>query len=216
MTDGELILIAGTLLVAALGASLAAARLRVPALLLFLGVGMAVGSDGAGWIDFNDYSLARRIGTIALALISLTLTLIWLLDNWMPLELAALILTIVWAAIAGVLALRGRTELKQMNPVEGVTPSDPLLEEMLQMYNDAPTPYLKLVDFRYGEPRDLAQRPFVVERRGQQPARLGKEPERALGVHDGALALLGARHQAAPPVARSSSMSSTDTCIAPR
>lgn len=51
-----------------------------------------------------------------LMLISLTLTLIWLLDNWMPLELAAFILTIVWAAIAGVLALRGRTELKQMNP----------------------------------------------------------------------------------------------------
>jgi raffinose/stachyose/melibiose transport system substrate-binding protein len=44
-------------------------------------------------------------------------------------------------------------ELKQMNPVEGVTPSDPLLEEMLGLYNEAPTPYLQLVDFRYGEPR---------------------------------------------------------------
>ena len=44
-------------------------------------------------------------------------------------------------------------ELKQMNPVEGVTPSDPLLEEMLQLYNESPTPYMQLVDFRYGEPR---------------------------------------------------------------
>src|SRR3954466_2655766 len=69
MPDGALILVAGALLVAALGASLAAARLSVPALLLFLGVGMAVGSDGAGWIQFADYSLARRVGTIALALI---------------------------------------------------------------------------------------------------------------------------------------------------
>ena len=43
-------------------------------------------------------------------------------------------------------------ELKQMNPVEGVTPSDPLLQEMSQLYNDSPTPYLLLVDFRYGEP----------------------------------------------------------------
>ena len=43
-------------------------------------------------------------------------------------------------------------ELKQMNPVEGVTPSDPLLQEMSQLSNDSPTPYLLLVDFRYGEP----------------------------------------------------------------
>src|SRR4051795_9087860 len=69
MSDGELILVVGALLVAALGASLAASRLRVPALLLFLGLGMAMGSDGAGWIHFDDYSLARRIGAIALALI---------------------------------------------------------------------------------------------------------------------------------------------------
>ena len=69
MSDGELILVVGALLVAALGASLAASRLRVPALLLFLGIGMAVGSDGAAWIQFDDYSLARRIGAIALALI---------------------------------------------------------------------------------------------------------------------------------------------------
>jgi uncharacterized membrane protein YqjE len=51
-----------------------------------------------------------------LMLISLTFTLIWLLDNWMPLPLAALILTIVWAAIAGVLALRGRDEFRRMTP----------------------------------------------------------------------------------------------------
>jgi potassium/hydrogen antiporter len=69
MSDGELILVVGLLLAAALGASLAASRLRVPALLLFLGLGMAVGSDGAGWIQFGDYALARRIGAIALALI---------------------------------------------------------------------------------------------------------------------------------------------------
>ena len=37
--------------------------------MLFLGVGMLVGSDGLGWLDFNDYALARRIGIIALALI---------------------------------------------------------------------------------------------------------------------------------------------------
>src|SRR4051812_50201001 len=30
---------------------------------------MAVGSDGAGWIEFDDYSLARHIGIAALVLI---------------------------------------------------------------------------------------------------------------------------------------------------
>jgi cell volume regulation protein A len=67
--DGELILIAGALLAAALATSLLAGRIRVPGLILFLGLGMAVGSDGTGWIDFNDYELARTIGVIALAII---------------------------------------------------------------------------------------------------------------------------------------------------
>src|SRR3954462_5437372 len=67
--DGQLILVAGALLAAGLLASLLAGRVRVPSLLLFLGVGMAIGSDGLGWIDFDDYELARTIGIVALALI---------------------------------------------------------------------------------------------------------------------------------------------------
>jgi uncharacterized membrane protein YqjE len=51
-----------------------------------------------------------------MALVFLSLALTFLLDNWMPLELAALITTLLWAAIAGVLALRGRKELKNSNP----------------------------------------------------------------------------------------------------
>src|SRR4051795_6977578 len=62
-------LIAGALLAVGLAASLAAPRLRVPGLVLFLGIGMAVGSEGLGWIDFEDYDLARSIGIVALALI---------------------------------------------------------------------------------------------------------------------------------------------------
>jgi cell volume regulation protein A len=67
--DGERILIVGALLSAGLLASLLASRVRVPGLVLFLGVGMAVGTDGAGWIDFDDYALARTVGIVALALI---------------------------------------------------------------------------------------------------------------------------------------------------
>ena len=64
-----MILIAGALMVAGLAASFAAERLRVPGLVLFLGLGMAIGSDGTGWINFSDYALARTIGIVALALI---------------------------------------------------------------------------------------------------------------------------------------------------
>jgi potassium/hydrogen antiporter len=69
MSDGELILVAAALLAAGIAASLLASRVRLPGLLLFLGVGMAIGTDGTGWIDFNDYELARTIGVVALALI---------------------------------------------------------------------------------------------------------------------------------------------------
>jgi cell volume regulation protein A len=66
---GELILIAAAMLAGGLGASLMARRLRLPSLLLFLGLGMAVGSEGTGWIHFDDYELARAVGVVALALI---------------------------------------------------------------------------------------------------------------------------------------------------
>src|SRR3954454_2414840 len=65
----EFILIGGALLLAAIGTSLVASRLRLPALLLFLAIGMVVGSDGTGWIQFSDYRLAGEVGTAALALI---------------------------------------------------------------------------------------------------------------------------------------------------
>jgi cell volume regulation protein A len=67
--EGVVILAAGGLLALGLVASLAAGRLRIPGLVLFLGVGMALGSDGLDAIAFSDYHLARTIGVIALALI---------------------------------------------------------------------------------------------------------------------------------------------------
>jgi cell volume regulation protein A len=73
VTDGEMILVAGALLAAGIAASLLAARVRLPGLLLFLALGMIIGSDGTSWIDFGsspeDYELARTIGIVALALI---------------------------------------------------------------------------------------------------------------------------------------------------
>lgn len=73
MTDGGLILVAGTLLAVGIAAALAAGRLRVPGLVLFLLLGMAMGSDGLGLIHFGsgsgDLELARSVGIVALLLI---------------------------------------------------------------------------------------------------------------------------------------------------
>ena len=51
-----------------------------------------------------------------LALIALTAVLIAALDTTMPLWLAALIVTVLWAAIGAVLAARGRKELQHAGP----------------------------------------------------------------------------------------------------
>ncbi len=69
MTDAQLILVAGGLLAAGIAAALIADRVRVPGLLLFLGLGMLVGSEGPIGVEFDDAELTRTLGTIGLVLI---------------------------------------------------------------------------------------------------------------------------------------------------
>jgi uncharacterized membrane protein YqjE len=64
---------------------------------------------GAGM--FGGAGLA---GFFTLFFVSLALT--YLLDNWLPVELAALIVALLWGIAAAVLALRGRQEIKEANP----------------------------------------------------------------------------------------------------
>ena len=64
------------------------------------GAGMLGGAGVAGL-------LTLILGSFALA---------YLLDNWMPVELAFLIVTVLWAIVGAVLAARGRKELKNANP----------------------------------------------------------------------------------------------------
>ena len=69
MDVGHLALGIGALLIAGIGASLLAGRLRLPGLVLVLGVGMAIGDDGLGWVHFGDAQAAQDGAVIALALI---------------------------------------------------------------------------------------------------------------------------------------------------
>ncbi|WP_026911451.1 potassium/proton antiporter [Patulibacter minatonensis] len=65
----ELLLLAGLLLVAGLAASLFAGRLRVPALVVFLLLGMLAGPDELGIIETRDAELIRDVGLVSLVLI---------------------------------------------------------------------------------------------------------------------------------------------------
>jgi cell volume regulation protein A len=106
--DPQMILVGGALLAAGIGASLLAGRLRVPGLILFLALGVAIGSDGLGWLNFSDYELARTIGVIALALIlfegGLTSGFQEIRPVLRPAISLALVGTLLTAAITGLVA----------------------------------------------------------------------------------------------------------------
>jgi cell volume regulation protein A len=67
--EGAMLLLVGAILAGSILVALGAARIGVPALVAFLGLGMLLGSDGPGNIYFDDAELARAVGIVALAAI---------------------------------------------------------------------------------------------------------------------------------------------------
>jgi cell volume regulation protein A len=65
----ELVVGVALLLLVSIVASKASARIGVPALILFLTVGMLAGSDGIGGIAFDNAKIAQWLGVVALAFI---------------------------------------------------------------------------------------------------------------------------------------------------
>ena len=64
-----MLLLVGAVLVASIVVALGASRTGVPTLVAFLALGMLLGSDGPGGIDFADAELARTVGVVSLAAI---------------------------------------------------------------------------------------------------------------------------------------------------
>src|SRR5919107_1285259 len=115
-----MVLVAGALLAAGLLASLVAGRLRVPSLLLFLGVGMLAGSDALGWLPFDDYELARTIGIVALALILFEGGLTSGLLEIRPVLPSAISLAIVGTVITAVVTRLAAAGVPGLSTLEGL------------------------------------------------------------------------------------------------
>jgi potassium/hydrogen antiporter len=69
MRFDEWLLVASLLLLLSILAWKVSSRVGIPALLLFLGIGMLAGSDGPGGIYFDDAQVAQSVGVVALAFI---------------------------------------------------------------------------------------------------------------------------------------------------
>jgi len=67
--EGLVLLLVGAILAASIVLALGAARTGLPVLVVFLALGMLLGSEGPGGIEFDDSELARRVGMVGLALI---------------------------------------------------------------------------------------------------------------------------------------------------
>jgi len=66
---GGPLLLVGALLLLAIMAGKASGRVGLPGLILFMLIGIAVGSEGIGGIAFDDANLAQSVGIVALSLI---------------------------------------------------------------------------------------------------------------------------------------------------
>src|SRR3954463_15305963 len=108
MHEGVVLLLVGLVLAASIAVAFAAARTGLPVLVAFLGLGMLLGSDGPGGIDFDDAELTRRIGVVGLALILYEggLQTSWrrLREVVVPAALLSTVGVIATAAIAGLSA----------------------------------------------------------------------------------------------------------------
>jgi cell volume regulation protein A len=118
----ESVLIAiGLLLLVSTISSTVAGRWGIPALVIFLAIGMIAGSEGFGGIPFDDYERARSFGIVALAIILFSGGLD---TNWRQVRpivgrgvLLATVGVGITAAIVGLLAA----------PLLGITPIEGLL-----------------------------------------------------------------------------------------
>ena len=108
MDEGLILLLVGAVLAASVLVALGASRAGVPSLVAFLVLGMLLGSDGLGGIEFNDAELARKVGVVGLTAILFEggLATSWrrLRDVAVPAALLGTVGVAVTAVLAGLAA----------------------------------------------------------------------------------------------------------------
>jgi cell volume regulation protein A len=120
MEDGTLLLVVGALLAGGIAVSQLGDRLRVPGLVLVIGLGMALGSDGLGLIHFDDYHLARSIGVVALAAILFEGGLAAGFPEIRPVLRPAIALALVGTTLTAVLTGLAASWLLDLSLLEGL------------------------------------------------------------------------------------------------
>lgn len=105
----SLMFVGGVLLLIGIASSKFSARLGMPVLVLFLGVGMLAGSEGIGGIVFENFDLAVNIGSVALGIILFDggLRTAWssVKMTWKPALSLATVGVLVTAVVTGVAAM---------------------------------------------------------------------------------------------------------------
>ncbi len=104
----QLILFGGALLLLSILASVVSSRIGAPLLLVFLVIGMLLGEDGPGGIDYDDFDGAYLIASLALAIIlfdgGFRTPLAAVRAAWAPAALLATVGVLVTAAATGLAA----------------------------------------------------------------------------------------------------------------
>jgi cell volume regulation protein A len=120
MGDGSILLIAGALLAGGIAVSQVGDRVRVPGLVLVIGLGMLLGSDGLGLIHFDDYGLAKTVGVIALAAILFEGGLAAGFPEIRPVLRPALALALVGTTLTAIFAGLAASWLLDLSLLEGL------------------------------------------------------------------------------------------------
>lgn len=120
MEIGTLLLIGGALLAGGMAVSQLGDRVRVPGLVLVIGLGMLLGSDGLGLLHFDDYELARSIGVVALAAILFEGGLAAGFPEIRPVLRPALALALVGTTLTAVFAGLAASWLLDLSLLEGL------------------------------------------------------------------------------------------------
>jgi cell volume regulation protein A len=114
------LLIAALLLLISIFSSKLSLKYGIPALLIFLGIGMVVGSDGLSVVDFADYQLAQSLGIVALIYILFSGGLDTKWVKVRPIVLPGIMLSTVGVLVSAVIVGYFASLILRVSLIEGI------------------------------------------------------------------------------------------------